>query len=299
MSDLILSVVIPSYKDPLLMKTVGSLLDNSELDGLEVIAVLDGYEPKEPLKEDKRLKVIHLKENKGMRGAINAGLAEARGEFIMKTDSHCLFGPGFDRILAEDCKENWLMIPRRYPLHVDEWRVGRGYIKDYHYLSFPTDSTYGFGTFPIEWRSRTYERLNDPKYVIDDTMTFQGSCYFANREYFMERVGFLEDNEYSSFFDEPLEVGLKYWLGGGEVRVTKKTHYAHLFKNANYYKREDSTPRGYKLNRHTRERHSRATKRWLTDSEPNMLHPFSWLIEKFWPVPGWEDNWQKVLEDKW
>ena len=284
-----LSVIIPSYRDPVLHKTIDSLLDNAEGE-IEIIPVLDGYIPDPPVIEDKRVKIIHLVKNHGMRGAINAGLKKAKGDFIMKSDSHCLYGKGFDRIMAEDCQENWLMIPRRYPLNLEEWRISRGRIKDYHFLSFPTKSTYGFGTFPIEWRQRTYERLKDPKCIIDDTMTFQGSCYFANRKYFMEHVGYLKDVDYASFFDEPLEVGLTYWLGGGEVKVTKKTHYAHLFKNRNYYDRKDSAPRDYKLNRYTRECHSRAAKHWINDEEPNMIHPFSWLVEKFWPVPTWPES---------
>lgn len=285
-----LSVIIPTFKDKVLQRTIDSLLDNSE-GSIEVIPVVDGYPA--TIKEDPRVKPIHLEKNVGMRAAINEGLKVAKGEFIMKTDSHCLFGKGYDRIMAEDCKKNWLMIPRRYPLNLDEWRVTRGYIKDYHYLSFPKEGTYGFGTFPIEWTARTYERLNDPKYIIDDTMTFQGSCYFANRKYFMEHVGFLDENDYSSFFDEPLEVGLKYWLGGGEVKVNKKTHYAHLFKNSNYYKSEPLADRSYKLNRETRACHSRAAKHWINNEEPKMLNKFEWLVEKFMPIPEWPTEVEK------
>ena len=285
-----LSVIVPSYKDPILHKTVDSLLDNAQGE-IEVIPVIDGYKLDTPLQKDKRLKPIHLKENLGMRKAINAGLKMASGDFVMKTDSHCLYGPGYDRILAEDCKDNWLVIPRRYPLHLAEWRISRaGYIKDYHYLSYPKVSTYGYGTFPIEWKERTYQRMNDPQYDIDDTMTFQGSCYFANRKYFMEHVGYLKDADYASFFDEPLEVGLTYWLGGGEVKVNKKTYYAHLFKNEKYYQSEDAAPRTYKLNRQTRECHSRAAKHWINNEEVGMKHPFSWLVEKFWPVPSWPEE---------
>ena len=90
-----LSVIIPSYKDPLLQKTIDSLLGNSELGKeLEVIAVLDGYWPNPQLTDDPRLKILHLGKNRGMRGAINAGVAISRGEYIMRTDEHCVFGKG-------------------------------------------------------------------------------------------------------------------------------------------------------------------------------------------------------------
>ena len=75
MSNIKLSVVIPSYKDPLLVKTIDSLLVNSELgDQLEIIAVLDGYWPEFELRGDPRVRYIHLGQNRGMRGAINAGV---------------------------------------------------------------------------------------------------------------------------------------------------------------------------------------------------------------------------------
>jgi len=283
-----LSVIIPSYKDPLLGKTINSLLENAEGE-IEVIPVLDGYE--QDIEQDERVKPVCLESNVGMRGATNAGLAKAKGDFIMKADSHCLFGPGFDRIMIEDCAEDWLMIPRRYSLNVAEWRISKGqYIKDYHYLAFPRQSPQGFGLFPQAWTQRTYERIKNPEFVIDDTMVFQGSCYFANRAYFMKHVGFLDDEPYGPFSDEPLEVGLKYWLGGGAVKVNKRTYYAHLFKNKKIYQSKYATPRRYKFDRRTKTGHAWGAKHWVNDEEPDMIHPFSWLVEKFWPVPTWPED---------
>ena len=80
-----LSVVIPSYKDPLLHKTIDSLLENAEGE-IEVIPVLDGYWPEEPIKNDERIRIVHLGRNRGMRRAINAGVAIARGDFIIRND---------------------------------------------------------------------------------------------------------------------------------------------------------------------------------------------------------------------
>ena len=45
-----LSVIIPSYKDPLLHKTIESLLENAERE-IEIIAVLDDYRPDFPIKK--------------------------------------------------------------------------------------------------------------------------------------------------------------------------------------------------------------------------------------------------------
>jgi len=108
-----LSVIIPSFKDPLLFKTIESLLENAEGE-IEIIAVLDGYWPDAAMINDERVKYLHIGKNRGMREAINAGVAISRGEYIMRTDEHCVFGKGYDVILTNSLESNWIVTPRRY-----------------------------------------------------------------------------------------------------------------------------------------------------------------------------------------
>ena len=285
------SIIIPAFKDPFLQKTIDSLLENAQGE-IEIIAILDGFTPEKPVKPDARVRVIKFKKNRGMRAAINAGIKASRGEFIMKCDSHCLFGPGYDKIMSENCKQNWLMVPRRYSLDDINWkRDEKRPVRDYHYLAFP-DKTNSGGTWLInvDWTARTYER-NKSKYDIDDTMTFQGSCWLANKKYFMKRVGFLDDRKraYGPFGGEQLEIGSKYWLGGGKIKVIKKIWYAHLFKMQRHYKSGTFT-RDYKLYANVARHRSWAAKHWMNNEEEGMIHPFSWLVEKFWPVPSWPED---------
>lgn len=292
-----LSIIIPSYKDPLLQKTVDSLLENAEKE-IEIICVLDGYQLDIPLKYNSKLRVISLDEHRGMRAAINAGLVEAKGDFIMKIDEHCIVDKGFDRIMAENCVGNWLMIPRRYSLDEINWKRNElRPIQDYHYLSSPQKSSYGWGMFVGEWYHRAKERL-DSKYDIDDTMIFQGSCWFANRKYFMKHIGFLDDRieTYGSFTGEQHEIGLKYWLSGGAVKVIKKTWYAHLKKTKKYYQRIGWSGKSFKKNKETIDNNAWLTKHWINNKEPNMIYKFSWLVDKFWPVPTWPDDWKQIYD---
>jgi glycosyltransferase involved in cell wall biosynthesis len=283
-----LSVVIPSCKDHLLQKTINSLSENSGPD-TEILPILDGYD--EDIPNTPKVRVIRLKENKGMRGAINAGLAEAKGDFIMKSDSHCAYAPGFDEELIGACKDNYLMIPRRHSLNEETWaRSDTRPAYDHHVLSFPYVGHYGNDMAVITDRQRSRERLDIP---IDDTMIFQGSCYLANRKYFMEHVGFLDDRPetYGSFACEPAEVGLKYWLGGGEVKVNKNTWYAHLHKATRHYQ-AGLYGINYKRGKGAVSGHTYATRHWLLNEEPNMIHDFKWLLDKFWPVPTWPEDWE-------
>lgn len=288
-----LSIIIPSYKDPFLQQTINSILENS-VGEIEVIPVLDGYW--ENIKKDPRVKVVHLKINRGTRGAINAGLEVAKGDFVAKIDSHCIIAPEFDRIMTESCAENWLMTPRRYSLDEIKWeRNETRPIVDYHYLNFPVKSEYGYGMFAQSdfYKSHHWRRID----LIDDIFTMQASCWLANRKYFMKHIGLLDDSRetYGRFGGEYIEIGFKYWLGGGAIKVNKKTWYAHLLKRRCHYKDKLFFKR-YKKG--TKDNRTWSTKHWVNNREPNMIHKFEWLIEKFWPIHTWPENWQEQLIKK-
>ena len=280
------SIIIPVFKEPYLNKTIDSLLENC-VEDVEIIPVFDGMMPEEPLPKDSRIKPVYLEENRGMRGAINAGLIAATGEFIAKIDAHCIVAYGFDKELVESCKENWLMIPRRYSLKEEGWCIdGTRYARDYHYFSFPEPSGHGRAIFIGEWHARDKERKD---VIIDDTLAFQGSFWFANRKYFMSHVGFLDDRErtYGSIAEDQLEIGLKYWLNGGEPKVHKGTWYAHLSKRGHHYHNKVFS-RLHKKDQQYIDGSEWATSHWMNNEEPGMQETFQWLIKKFEP-PTWEN----------
>jgi hypothetical protein len=33
---------------------------------------------------------------------------------------------------------------------------------------------------------------------------------------------------------------------------------------------------------------------WMNNREPGMIHTLEWLIEKFWPVPTWPEDWKEA-----
>lgn len=283
-----LSIILPVYREPYLNNTLRCLLKAA--DDIEIIPVIDGCHLEEPIIEDPKIKPIFLEKNKGMRGAINEGIRAAKGEYLMKIDAHCVIEEGYDKKLT-NFPENWLMIPRRYPLIEDIWdRDVKGRIKDYHYLTFPgtDDPKYGY-SFQVQ----PFKREGPD---IDDTMTFQGSCWLANRDYFMKHVGFLDSTYYGTFAQEQQEIGLKYWLGGGAVKVNKNVWYAHLFKKGKHYESAKFSVRHKKDEAHVKG-NEYSTRHWMGNEEPNMIHPFSWLVEKFWPLPEWPDNWLSVWKE--
>jgi glycosyltransferase involved in cell wall biosynthesis len=289
------SVIIPARNEIYLQKTIDEVLSKAAGD-IEVIVILDGYWPDPPLKEDPRLIFIH-RERQGMRAAINAGVAIARGEYIMKLDAHCLVAPGFDETLKNNCDKDWIVVPRRYSVEMDTWEIRRHRpFIDYEYLSYPFRSPKRKGgpqMCGMVWDERITSQIN---ILLDETMTWQGSCWFMPKEFFSRRIGTMNEAGYGTFICEAQELGLKVWLGGGKVMVNKNTWYAHLWKGEPYRKKYtelygkvysrvgfDERKQGNKFN----------IAYWMGNQWPERIHDLSWLIDKFWPVPSWPESREK------
>lgn len=276
-----ISIIIPSIDPRFLKKTILDILTKATGD-IEIIITLDGHIlPEDEIVSDSRVKYIQFPVVKGMRTGINAGVSIAKGEYLMKCDEHCMFAPGFDEILKADCEDNWVVIPRRKRLDPINWCLTDTdkLDVDYEFLSYPPN----LGIKGNVWNERTRERLNKPEYLIDDQMSFQGSCYFMTAKHW-KWLGGLNEFGYGRFAREAQEVGLKTWLGGGRVVVNKKTWYAHLHKGNTY-------GRGYFLSKNEKNRgDAYCNDFWFNNRWEGRIHDLSWLVEKFYPVPHWPED---------
>lgn len=219
-----LSVIIPSYKDPLLQKTIDSLFENSKLgDQMEVVVALDGYWPNPPLKDDPRLVIVHLGKNRGMRGAINAAVKASRGEYLMRTDEHACFGDGYDSILSSQTEDNWIVTPRRYFLDPVKWEVMDIPPVDFMKLKIVSyDRGHKFSG--INWPTRDKELANVP---IAETMAMQGSCWCMKRSWWDKAIGELQLEGYDTHYQDSHEMVFKTWKLGGKLMLNKNTWHAH------------------------------------------------------------------------
>jgi len=220
-----LSVVIPGYKDPLLQKTIDSLLLNSELgDELEIIPVLDGYWPNPSLRNDDRVKVVHLGDNRGMREAINAGVKVAKGEFILRSDQHCMFAKGYDKILTRDCKPDWIMTSTRYFLDPIKWKT-----MDLPPVNYEKLVIQGNRKFSGQrWSSRDKKRKNK---MIDETMAMQGSMWIMTKKWWEKVIGELQTKGYGQMYQDSHEMIFKTWKAGGKMMLNKNTWFAHKHRS--------------------------------------------------------------------
>jgi glycosyltransferase involved in cell wall biosynthesis len=289
----LVSVVIPTRNEQFLQPTVIDALEHSR-EQIEVIACLDGYwPPAEEFVADPRVRYLHTGQRRGMRAAINQGVAVAKGEFIFKADGHIMFGQDFDAILAADCEKDWVVVPRRKRLDPENWcelDVGKPDI-DYMFLTYPSDKQAwgGKGLNGYVWDELNKNR--DLKAVeIDDLMSSQGSGWFMRRDYF-HWLELMDESCYGTFWNEFQEIGLKTWLSGGRVIVNKRTFYCHLHKGKKY-------GRGYTLTESSLRHGATYTRRWMTEPVGGAWHkatmPLTDHIEFFWAkhggVPTWPED---------
>lgn len=276
----LLSIIIPSRNEPYLKQTVQDLIKKAKGD-IEIIIVLDGYWPK-TIFEHKKVHFIHFSQARGMREAINSAFSIVKGEYVMKIDAHCMVGDHFDEFLKLDCDHNWVVVPRRYSLDAPNWKVKDKAPIDYMYLSHPED--------PKVWGGKSlqgkvwFEKNKDESLkskLIDDLMTAQGSCWFMKSDYY-KKLELMDEENYGEFGKEMQEIGLKCWLSGGRMVRNKKTWYAHWHK-------PKSHGRGYPLSKSEFLKASKFTKRWVDEKLwHKQTKDFSWLINKFKPIPGWK-----------
>lgn len=281
-----LSIAIPSKNEKFLKKTILDVLEKATGE-IEVFPVLDGYEPPaDEIVHDPRVKYIRLPAQpySQKRQGVNLVVSQAKGEYVMSLDAHCMMAKGFDTQLAKDHKPNWVQIPRRHRLDAEHWSLqpqsdSRPPI-DYEYIMWPLQfnpvAIHGF-----KWDARTYARWKIP---IDDTIQFQGSCWFMTKKWF-KKMGFMQVEGYTGWGQEAEEISLTTWKNGGRVVTNKNTWYAHLHKGPVH-------GRMYHLSRdENRRSYAYSYNKWLVENRDFFIS----LIEKFPPMPGWPSDWKQKL----
>ena len=288
-----LSIIIPSRNEQFLTPTIKDLLDKAR-GNIEIIAVLDGYwVSNEEIVNDERVIYLHKGVSEGMRQGINSGVAIAKYEHIMKIDGHCMVDEGFDLELIKVHKDNWIQVPKRRRLDAENWCNHDCHKPDinYMYLSYPDDPNErgGVGLHGRVWNDKNSDENLDKEKIVD-LMSAQGSCYFLTKKYFYE-LDLLDNYNYGPFGNEFQEVGLKCWLSGGRVVRNKNTAYYHLHKGKKY-------GRGYYLNNSDMKKANEFTNKWITgEAWDKQTKPLSWLIEKFMPIPTWDEEKLKLLKE--
>lgn len=336
MSKYHLSVLVPARNEyyheiDLLHETVVNVLANTSTK-TEIIVVLDGYTdswPKQPLPVDSRLTVIHHRQSIGQRAATNEAARVAEGEYVMKLDAHCALDERFDEKLLADFQPLWTVIPAQMNLVVFNWKCKScGWLKDQspkparcgkcssRYLKQvkvwkPRDGSEGTDVDRRSGRRNTrleawrfdskleYHPGGWGEYLkrdgvkgqpIHDTLSLLGACWAMRRERYHEIEP--SDEKYGSWGQQGTEVACKTWLSGGELKCNSTTWFAHFFRTGGI---GFPWPDGGRKERAM----ARCREQWLNNTWSKQIHPLSWLIERFAPVPDFHDDnpaWQQIKQ---
>ncbi len=307
-----LSILIPARNEEFLKKTIEDILSNIEGD-TEVIAVLDGYETELPISP--RLRVIHNSEGLGQRAATNQACRLSKAKYVMKVDAHCAFDKGFDVKMVAEMRDNWTMVPVMRNLHAFDWvcpdghrryqgpsgpcraclpsgkECGKPTQKDIVWIAKtnPQSTSYCFDEEPHFQYFRDFKRRPEYKKDLEETeltetMSLQGSCWIVTRDKYWELN--LSDEAFGSWGSQGIEVACKTWLSGGRVVVNHKTWYAHMFRTQGG---DFGFP--YQLSGKQVAYAKKTARELFFDNKwEKQVRPLSWLLEKFWPVPGWTEE---------
>ncbi len=283
------SVIIPARVEPYIRETLRDVLGNAVGD-IEVILVLDGVEPDYELPEDKRLRIYRNSKVQGYRPCMNAAINVARGKYIMKMDAHCTIGEGWDKILKADCEDNWIVVPRRYWFDAPTWSIKDMPLVDAMAYIYPFQPVYGPRLTARPWPE--YAKQHEDEMLVED-MSYQGSMWFMHREHFHRIGGMNPEDGYGTFGEEPQELGLKTQLGPweGKVMRNKKTWYAHWSKPFSHWC-TDPEIAGRVTNDEFHRANAWAFQYWWNNRWDKQIHEFQWLVDKFWPLPNWPENWR-------
>jgi len=148
----------------------------------------------------------------------------------------------------------------------------------------PASTSYCFDAEPHFQYFREYKSRPEAKGDLTETMSLQGSFFMCTREKWFDLN--ICDEAFGSWGSQGIETAVKTWLSGGRVIVNHKTWYAHMFrtKGGDFgfpYPISGKQIQGAK-------RHARDL--FFKNQWPMQKYPLSWLVEKFWPIPGWTDE---------
>lgn len=310
-----LSVLIPSRNEPWLKQTVDDILLNSRAD-TEVIIILDGGWPVEPLAQHEKVTLVYHPKSVGQRAATNEAARLSPAKYVMKLDAHCSLAEGFDVELIKAAQElgpEVTQIPLQCNLHIFDWMCDTCGFRKYQGPT-PKKCEKCEGTSlhkEMVWKPRrgvkttawrfdstlhfqyAGEMSKRPELIHGDfieTMSCLGACWFLERERYWQIGGM--DEAHGSWGNMGTELGCKSWLSGGRMVTNTRTWFAHLFRTQGG---DFSFP--YEIHGSDQEK-ARVYSRdlWRNNKWPGQKHPLSWMVKKFWPVEGWTEADLKALD---
>ncbi|KAK8828007.1 hypothetical protein WA556_004638 [Blastocystis sp. ATCC 50177/Nand II] len=215
------SVIIVTFNEPLLNKTVENVLENTRPEYLYEVLIIDDqstppvtWDPNE-----KRVRIIRSDTRLGLIKARVTGGNEARGEFLAFIDAHVFVGP------------NWLTTPHRLLMEDPKTIV--------NYINFSLD--------PDKFLpKKAWQGIGSSASISVDLHQFWGGGSKTD-DYSPITMGMFVTSKYwwnqgqmdpnlKTWGGENVEISLRTWLCGGRIVVARDSFVAHGFRYKFPYK---------------------------------------------------------------
>lgn len=320
-----LTVIVAGRNEEFHAHTVADVFANAHAD-TEVIAICDGGLPPDTgITYHPKLKIVETRTPIGQRAATNLGVAMSRAKYVMKLDAHCRVDDGFDVKMMDKMQPEYTATPKLSKLHAYDWACNECGHCEYQgsipgaceqcgeeswykllrwepkakgqSISWRLDNTLHFQYwYDHQKRPEVQEQL---KTGVVETMTCIGCVFMMERERFLDLGGMDEGHGGTAGWGQyGAEIALKSWLSGGKMVTITDTWMSHLFRTGNFARRGESTfP--YPLSGADQEgarKYSRDL--WFNNKWEKQVRPLSWLVEKFWPIPGWDEEDLELLKER-
>jgi len=288
-------VAVLSRNETLLCRTVHRLFVRAyDPDRIEVNVILDGWDLesnskvnpieaeiykhqvhgiKEMAAKDSRIVIHELEKPHGVRHGANRAAALTDCDYIIKCDAHIEFSQNYDLHFLQCYKwagHESLIIPSICSMDPEnDYRYGE---RRFEFLLINPDmhQEHWFG----------YAKRPEAKGDCVEVMSNLGAVWFTSRQYWWQ-IELHDEETFGTWGESAPETSLKVWLSGGRMILNRNVLYAHVFRR--------TFP--YSINGNMVVKNKTRTKEyWLNEEYPYQIHPVSWLVGKFWPVPKWENG---------
>jgi len=227
----LLSVVIPCLDDPAIANTVTSIRETAP--DVEIVIVDDCSSTNRSFTGFygvPNVKVVHNRHRCGSGPSRHIGALYASGEWLLHTDSHMVFYPGWYEVVSEKltCGGTTESIELGKQtvycgtmIALDQSLANKG---EYHGATLNL-----IGPDPGDDRKRQVFEANwlPPIITTGDIPCVMGACYLVSREWYLTLA---PHRHLRSWGKEEEILSVKTWLSGGRVSLLPELKVGHIFR---------------------------------------------------------------------
>lgn len=237
-------ISIASYRDPELIRTIKSAIDNAiNPDQLYFGVVIQDFDKEIPdLSWVKNLRIIkmHPRDAKGAGFARHKAMELYKDEkYYLQIDSHTVFEKGWDEMCiaelskAKEISGNNKIILSYFPppFYVESNKTISFPTKDKDHPAYPTKQI-PFLDKRSNWTAKRVEFTNQKRPIPEESYTVLAGFIFTDG-------GIVKEVPYDqeiSFFGEEICFAIRAWTRGWDIYSPSKTIVYHFYSRANYSK---------------------------------------------------------------